>query len=131
MTIWPKSRAMSISTTQLRCRSTSVSSAARSCREDGHSRHRESHILRLGTVAFATNPFELFLDFGNQIKARSYAEQTFLVQLAGGSEGYLPTEKAEKGGHYSAFIASGLVGHVGGEQLVRETLKNINRLFAE
>ena len=43
----------------------------------------------------------------------------------------LPTEKAEKGGHYSAFIASGLVGHVGGEQLVRETLKNINRLFAE
>ena len=91
----------------------------------------ESHILRLGTVAFATNPFELFLDFGNQIKARSYAEQTFLVQLAGGSEGYLPTEKAEKGGHYSAFIASGLVGHVGGEQLVRETLKNINRLFAE
>ncbi len=57
----------------------------------------ESHILRLGTVAFATNPFELFLDFGNQIKARSYAEQTFLVQLAGGSEGYLPTEKAEKG----------------------------------
>ena len=91
----------------------------------------ESHILRLGTVAFATNPFELFLDFGNQIKARSYAEQTFLVQLAGGSEGYLPTEKAEKGGHYSAFLASGLVGHAGGEQLVRETLKNINKLFAE
>ena len=68
----------------------------------------ESHILRLGTVAFATNPFELFLDFGNQIKARSYAEQTFLVQLAGGSEGYLPTEKAEKGGHYSAFIPPAL-----------------------
>ena len=91
----------------------------------------ECHILRLGTVAFATNPFELFLDYGNQIKARSWAEQTFLVQLASGSEGYLPTEKAEKGGHYSAFIASGLVGHVGGDQLVRETLKNINRLFAE
>ena len=91
----------------------------------------ECHILRLGTVAFATNPFELFLDYGNQIKARSWAEQTFLVQLANGTEGYLPTEKAEKGGHYSAFIASGLVGHVGGDQLVRETLKNINRLFAE
>ena len=40
-------------------------------------------------------------------------------------------EKAEKGGHYSAFIASGEVGHVGGEQLVRETLKNINEMFAE
>ncbi|MBR4443406.1 MAG: hypothetical protein IKS52_09080 [Clostridia bacterium] len=91
----------------------------------------EVHIIRLGTVAIATNPFELFLDYGNQIKARSFAEQTFLVQLANGTEGYLPTEKAEKGGHYSAFISSGLVGHAGGEMLVRETLKNINGLFAE
>ena len=91
----------------------------------------EVHIIRLGTVAFATNPFELFLDYGNQIKARALCEQTFLVQLANGTEGYLPTEKAEKGGHYSAFIASGQIGHVGGEQLVRETLKDINKLFAE
>jgi len=83
----------------------------------------------MGTIAIATNPFELFLDYGNQIKARSLAEQTFLVQLANGAEGYLPTEKAEKGGHYSAFISSGQVGHVGGEQLVRETLQNIAGMF--
>jgi len=89
----------------------------------------EVHTVRLGNIAFATNPFELFLDYGNQIKARSLAEQTFLVQLCNGTEGYLPTEKAEKGGHYSAFVASGLVGHVGGEQLVRETLKDINGMF--
>ncbi len=89
----------------------------------------EVHIIRLGTIAIATNPFELFLDFGNQIKARSLAEQTFLIQLANGCEGYVPTEKAEKGGHYSAFIGSGTVGHAGGEQLVRETLKSINEMF--
>ncbi len=89
----------------------------------------EVHIIRLGTVAFATNPFELFLDYGNQIRARSKAEQTFLIQLANGSEGYLPTERAELGGHYSAFVSSGTCGHIGGEQLVRETLKNINKLF--
>ena len=82
-------------------------------------------------MAIATNPFELFLDYGNQIKARSLAEQTFLVQLANGSDGYLPTEKAEKGGHYSAFLSSGLIGHVGGDQLVRETLKNINEIFRD
>ena len=87
--------------------------------------------MRLGTVAFATNPFELFLDYGNQIRARSAAEQTFLVQIANGHEGYLPTEKAEKGGHYSAFISSGKVGHVGGEQLVRETLTEIRNLFED
>ena len=89
----------------------------------------EVHIIRLGDISIATNPFELFLDYGNQIKARSHSKQTFLIQLANGAEGYLPTEKAEKGGHYSAFIGSGTVGHAGGEQLVRETVKNINKLF--
>ena len=91
----------------------------------------EVHIVRMGTVAFATNPFELFLDYGNQIKARSLAEQTFLVQLCCGAEGYLPTKKAEAGGHYSAFVSSGNVGHVGGEQLVRETLQDINGMFSK
>ena len=89
----------------------------------------EVHIIRLGTIALATNPFELFLDFGNQIKARANAEQTFLIQLANGTEGYLPTLKAEQGGHYSAFLSSGQVGHIGGEQLVRQTLQQINGLF--
>ena len=89
----------------------------------------EVHIVRMGTVAFASNPFELFLDFGNQIKARSSAEQTFLVQLANGTEGYLPTAKAEANGHYSAFIGSGQVVHIAGEQLVRETLQNIREMF--
>ena len=91
----------------------------------------EVHLIRLGTIAIATNPFELFLDYGNQIKARSVAEQTFLVQLANGAEGYLPTKKAELGGHYSAFISSGQIGHVGGDQLVRETLKGIRQMFTE
>ena len=91
----------------------------------------EVHIIRLGSIAIATNPFELFLDYGNQIKARSLAEQTFLIQLCCGAEGYLPTKKAEAGGHYSAFVSSGHVGHIGGEQLVRETLQNINGMFRQ
>ena len=89
----------------------------------------ESHIIRFGDVAFATNPFELFLDYGNRLKARSYAEQTFIVQLACGKGGYLPTEKAEKAGHYSAYITSGNVGHEGGDVFIREQLKNINEMF--
>jgi len=89
----------------------------------------ESHVLRLGDVAFATNPFELFLNYGNQIRARSLASQTFLIQLSCGSWGYLPTEKAEKGSHYSAFVSSGTAGHVGGEMLVRKTLSEINDMF--
>ena len=91
----------------------------------------ESHIFRLGDVAFATNPFELFLNYGNQIRARSLASQTFLVQLCCGSWGYLPTEKAEQGSHYSAFVSSGTAGHIGGEMLVRKTITEINDMFKE
>lgn len=91
----------------------------------------ELHTMRIGDAAFAFNPFELFLDYGNRIRALSSAAQTFLVQLAGDSLGYLPTEKAERGGHYSAYVSSGMIGHEGGAMLVDETRKEINILFAE
>jgi hypothetical protein len=91
----------------------------------------ESHVIRFGDVAICTNPFELFLDYGNRIKARSYAEQTFIVQLACGTGGYLPTEKAERAGHYSAYITSGKVGHEGGDLLVRRQLGEINAMFKD
>ncbi len=89
----------------------------------------EMHVMKIGDVAFATNPFELFLNYGNQIRARSLAKQTFLCQLSCGSWGYLPTEKAEQGSHYSAFVSSGTTGHLGGEMLVRKTIKEINEMF--
>lgn len=91
----------------------------------------EVHVMRLGDVAFATSPYELFLDYGNQIRARSLAKQTFLVELCCGGYGYLPTEKAEKGSHYSAFVGSGTAGHEGGALLVRKTLKEINDMFSK
>ncbi len=89
----------------------------------------EIHVLRLGDVALASNPFELFHEYGSLIRARSDAAQTFLVQLSNGCEGYLPTKTAEDGGHYSAYVSSGTVGHEGGDMLVRETLENIKELF--
>ena len=69
------------------------------------------------------------LDYGNQMRARSKASQTFLIQLCCGSAGYLPTKKAEEGSHYSAYVSSGTVGHVGGDMLVRKTLQEINEMF--
>ena len=89
----------------------------------------ETHIIRFGDISISTSPFELFLDYGNVIKARSLSEQTFIIQLCCGGLGYLPTEKAEKGGHYSAYISSGHVGHEGGDLLVRKTVEEINEMF--
>ena len=90
------------------------------------------HVLRLGDAAIFTNPFELFTDYGIQMKARSPAVQTFVVQLTGSVlevGGYLPTEKAVRGGSYSAIIQSTPVGPEGGQMLVEETLWQAYPLF--
>lgn len=91
----------------------------------------ECHVIRLGDAVFATNPFELFMDYGARVRARGKALQTFLVQLADGSSNgfYLPTERALAGGHYSALIKSNWVGPEAGDMLVNETVASINRLF--
>ncbi len=90
----------------------------------------ELHVLRIGDVAICTSPFELFTDYGIRMKARSKAVQTFVVQLVGEGS-YLPTEKAIRGGHYSAVVHSGLVGPEGGTVLVDRTVGIINSLWTE
>jgi hypothetical protein len=88
----------------------------------------ELHVLRLGDVAIATNVFELFTDYGIQIKARSPALQTFVIQLSGPGS-YLPSQRAVLGGSYSAIIQSNLVGPEGGQALVDRTLEQIESLW--
>jgi hypothetical protein len=87
----------------------------------------ELHVLRLGDVAIATNPFELYLDYGVRMEARSPAVLTMLVQLSCQHCGYLPTEKAIGGGGYSADKY--VVGPEGGQVLVDETVRRINALW--
>jgi hypothetical protein len=89
----------------------------------------EIHVLRIGEVAICTNQFELYTDYGIRIQARSSALQTFVVQLAAGAGSYLPTEKAVKGGGYSAVIQSCSVGPEGGQILVDRTVELINSLW--
>lgn len=91
----------------------------------------ELHIIRLGDVAFATNPFELFVDYGFRIEGRSKAKQTFIIQLSGGDgAGYLPTKRAITGEGYRGYSAMvNKVGPVGGQLLVDETVNLINALW--
>ena len=100
----------------------------------------ELHVLRLGDVAIATNPFELFLDYGVQIEARSPAVQTFLIQLATNARQhgyYVPTPRAVAGGalddkpftNYSATVMSNTVGPEGGQVLVDRTVEAIRELW--
>ncbi|MFA6561485.1 MAG: hypothetical protein WCV00_06205 [Verrucomicrobiia bacterium] len=100
----------------------------------------EMHVLRLGDVAIATNPFELFVDYGVQIQARSPAVQTFLIQLATSGPRpayYVPTPRAVAGGalnanpftNYSATAAANMIGPEGAQVLVDRTAEAINGLW--
>lgn len=87
------------------------------------------HITRIGEIAFATNPFELYQDFMHRIQARSPFVQTFITQLAGdGGGGYLPTRRAADNKGYSASIFCNIVGPEGGQELVEYTLGVLNKL---
>jgi hypothetical protein len=99
-------------------------------REDPYYR-AETHVIRLGDVAIATNPFELYLDYAIRIEARSPAEQTLIVQLACGYGGYLPTRRAAEGGGYGAKLSGSSVGPDGGQTLVERTVEWINALWQE
>jgi sugar phosphate isomerase/epimerase len=87
----------------------------------------EFHTMRLGDVAIASNTFELYVDYGIQIKTKSPGIVTFVVQLAGRGPGspYLPTQAALEGGHYSAVPQSNIVGPAGGQKLVEKTVESL------
>ncbi len=88
----------------------------------------EIHVVRIGDMAMATNPFEFYLDFGMQIQQRSRAVQTFIVQLAGAGT-YVPTQRSVAGGAYGAVPASTAIGPEGGRELVEETLRMIESMW--
>ena len=89
------------------------------------------HVIRIGDAVVCTNTFELFTDYGIQMKARSRANQTFVIQLASGGEFcYLPTERAARGGGYSAIVQSNTIGPEGGQVLVNRTVELIDSLWA-
>ncbi len=86
------------------------------------------HTLRLGDIAIATNDFELFIQYGIQMKAKSPALQTFLIQLCGPGT-YVPTSFAESGGGYSAIVQSNDVGSDGGQVITDETVAALKALW--
>lgn len=95
----------------------------------------ELHVARIGDIAFASNRFELYMDFEHRIQARSPFVQTFIVQLSGqpgvGGGSYLCTERGFEGRGYSASMYCNLVSAQGGQELVEETVSRLKKLHAK
>ena len=59
------------------------------------------NVLKLGDdVALATNPCELFTEFGLQIRRNSGVKHTLVGELTNGCFGYAPTQSAFAAGGY-------------------------------
>jgi hypothetical protein len=91
----------------------------------------ELHVIRIGDVAFASNSFELYMDYMHRIQARSPFCQTFVVQLAGtptACSGYVATERGEWGNGYSASLYCNQVSSEGGQELVEATVRILKQI---
>ena len=89
------------------------------------------HVVRIGNIAFASNRFELFMDYMHRIQARSPFEQTFIVQLVTDDYGvgsYLATERAIANKGYSATPYCNQASPEGGQELVNATLDVLKEL---
>lgn len=61
--------------------------------------------FRLGDLAIAAAPCEIFVEIGLEIKAKSPFKPTFTTSLANGYNGYLPTPEHHKLGGYETWRA--------------------------
>ena len=94
----------------------------------------ELHVIRIGDVAFASNSFELYMDYMHRIQARSPFSQTLIVQLAGtptACSGYVTTERGAWGKGYSASLYCNQVSPEGGQELVEATVRILKQIHTE
>jgi len=90
----------------------------------------EVDAFRLGDYGLVTLPGEIFTEFGLDIKLKSPAKRTFVVELANGIVGYVPTKRAFEGGGYEQRTAtSSKLDPVAGEMMVAVARALLESMF--
>lgn len=65
--------------------------------------------LRIGDLGISAIPFETFAETGLELKDRSPFPETFTIELANGSYGYLPTPAQHRLGGYETWLGTSYV----------------------
>ena len=84
--------------------------------------------LRIGDLGIAAIPFETFTETGLELKDRSPMEQTFTIELANGSFGYLPTPAQHRLGGYETWLGTNYVEKKASTKIVSSILDLFRQL---
>lgn len=84
--------------------------------------------FRIGDLGIASIPFEVFTETGLEIKARSPFKDTFTIELANGSNGYLPTPRQHDFGGYETWLGTNRVEREASEKIAARTLEMLQRV---
>ncbi len=88
--------------------------------------HIQLQALRLGDLGISAIPFETFTETGLELKDRSPCGDTFTIELANGSYGYLPTPEQHRLGGYETWLGSNYVE----EEATTKIVATLLELFA-
>ncbi len=86
--------------------------------------------FRIGDLGIASIPFEVFTETGLEIKANSPFKDTFTIELANGSHGYLPTPKHHDLGGYETWLGTNRVERAASLKITARALETLERLHA-
>ena len=84
--------------------------------------------LRVGDLALVTIPFEVFVETGLELKAKSPFPDTFVVSLANGAYGYLPTAEHHDLGGYETWLGTNQVEVRAASKIVDALLRMLGTL---
>jgi len=87
--------------------------------------------FRIGDQAIVSMPFEVLVEIGLEIKEKSPAPRTFLIELANGSYGYLPPPNQVELGGYETWLGTSRFEKDSSEVLVKELLEMLRELWEE
>jgi len=84
--------------------------------------------FRIGDLGIAAVPFETFTETGLEIKSKSPFKETFTIELANGSYGYLPTPEQHALGGYETWLGTSRVETDASRKIVAKLLEQLQSI---
>ncbi|MDO9541940.1 MAG: neutral/alkaline non-lysosomal ceramidase N-terminal domain-containing protein [Kiritimatiellia bacterium] len=85
--------------------------------------------IRIGDLGLVGLPGEIFYEFGREIKKRSLAKHTMVIELTNDAIGYIPNRGSFKEGGYEPSVGSTHYKPGTGEEMTAAAIRQLNKLF--